>query len=113
MHIRKKFFSDLLIRHLWTTIFINECPDLCVSHMRRIRSATKDGERKYKKFLADLEVMQFKLRIQLLPKVCWLEENTKVFTEEEKEADLIENSKYNKRQSKTIHAAIDRIQSNI
>ena len=52
--IRNKFYSDPLIKHLWQHIFLAECPDTCISHLRRIRSQEEQGEDKFKRFLTDV-----------------------------------------------------------
>jgi len=52
--IRNKFYSDPLVKYLWQHIFLDECPEICVSHLRRIRSQEEQGEDKYKRFLSDI-----------------------------------------------------------
>ena len=100
--IRNKFYSDPLIKHLWQHIFLVECPDTCISHLRRIRSQEEQGEDKFKRFLTDVGQIELALNFKMLPDDARKEENTKVFSKEEELADLMENGKYNKKQMRAV-----------
>ena len=53
-NVRTKFFSDPLIKHLWSQIFITTNPEITVAHLRRLRSQEKDGEAKYDRLMRDM-----------------------------------------------------------
>ena len=52
--VRTRFFSDLLIKYLWSKIFIITNPEIVVSHLRRLRSQESCGEAKYDRLVRDL-----------------------------------------------------------
>ena len=95
--LRQKFFKEPLIKHLWSKIFIKECSETCVAHLRRIRSDSKNGETKYNRIWSDMKQVEHKFNFQMLPDLAKTYENTKIFSFEEKEADTYENAKYNKK----------------
>merc|ERR1719273_981290 len=47
--LREQFFNDPLLKYLWGKIFVVECPEICISHLRRIRSLPHYGEEKFNK----------------------------------------------------------------
>ena len=87
-NVRTKFFSDPLIKHLWSKIFIATNPEISVSHLRRLRSQEKDGEAKYDRLMRDMMQMEVHLHYKILPDEAKNSKNVGVFTEEEKLADL-------------------------
>ena len=87
-----------LVKHLWSKIFIEVCPEVSVLHLRRIRSHPENGEMKFHRFWIDIKKMEIKHDIKLLPEVSKNYENIKVFTEQEKQTDMFVNAKYNKKQ---------------
>ena len=50
-----------------------------------------------------------KLNFKALPDNARVEENIKIFTQEEKDADYVENSKYNRKQADSVRAAYYRL----
>ena len=44
--VRIKFFSEPLIKYLWSKIFIEDKPDIVVDHLRRLRGHKLIGEAK-------------------------------------------------------------------
>ena len=99
VQIRLKFFSDPLIKYLWSKIFIVESPETMVAHLRRIRSHEDLGEAKQERFLKDIKGHELKLNIKMLPDIANNPENLHVFTKEEKLADLQDISKFYKKDS--------------
>lgn len=95
--IRNKFYSDPLVKYLWQHIFLEECKDICINHVRRIRSQEEQGEDKYKRFLADIGQIEQTLNFKMLPEETKVEKNVTVFSKEEELNDLMENGKYNKK----------------
>ena len=43
---RKKYFSDPLVKYLWTHFFIREAPEICVTYLRLVKSQTENGTTK-------------------------------------------------------------------
>ena len=78
-------------------IFIIECPEVSVSHLRRVRSQTDQGEAKYERLMKDIKLIEIDFNFKILPEVARIEENTKPFTKEEQFKDLVANGKYNKK----------------
>ena len=81
LELRLKFFGEPLIKYLWSKIFIDDCPDVSTSHLRRIRSNTENGEMKFNRFWTDIKKMELKFNFKLLPEVARNYESTKVFSE--------------------------------
>ena len=77
-------------------MFITECPNLCIAHLRRLRSHDEGGEAKLDRLMRDLKQLELDLNIELLPDTARVSSNIAVFSKEEKIADMIEYSKYNK-----------------
>ena len=100
--IRNKFYSDPLIKYLWEHIFLTECKDICINHIRRIRSQEEQGEDKFKRFLADLAQIEQTLNFKMIPDEARLDQNTQVFSKEEELNDLMLNGKYNKKQMRLV-----------
>ena len=65
--IRSNFFSDPLIKYLWTRIFIRKNPEICTGHLRQLRSQPKVGKARYDRLVKDLMEMELLLNIELLP----------------------------------------------
>lgn len=107
-NLRCKFFSDPLIKFLWGKVFIKKHEDVLITHLRRIRSHETIGETKYERFIKDLSINESKHGIKLLPESILNAERVSVFTEEEAFTDLVQNGKYNKRQSKKIKRVIEK-----
>ena len=84
VQLRNKLFSDPLIKHLWSKIFIVDCPETCIAHLRRIRSSPEQGEDKYEKVLADMSANEEAFNFKMLPESVWDYEKTKVFSQQEK-----------------------------
>ena len=104
--IRNKLFSEPLIRYLWSVFFIVEDAKTCIQHLRRIRSLPDNGEEKYWRYLGDLHEIGLAFNFEILPSSAWNDKNAKVFSQEEQELDLIENSKYNKKLSPALRDKI-------
>ena len=100
--LRCDFFQDPLIKYLWGNNFIKKQPEILISHLRRIRSQSVNGEEKYERFIKDMKDNEIRYNCSLLPPESRNEENTKVFTEMEAFKDLVQNGKYNKKNSKAI-----------
>ena len=107
IEIRNKLFTDPFIKHLWVNIFLETCPEVVVAHLRRIRSCSDQGELKYEKFINDVKQLEVTCFIKILPDIASNEDNVKIFTQEENDADYIENIKYNKKQGKERLALIE------
>ena len=67
VRIRNSFFSDTLVKHLWSQIFIVETPETTIANLRRIRSIEKHGEEKYKKILTDMLQLEINCNFKMLP----------------------------------------------
>ena len=65
--LRNKLFSDPLIKHLWSKVFIVEKPETCIAHLRRIRSSPEHGEVKYGKVLSDMIKIEVAFNFKMLP----------------------------------------------
>ena len=61
-----------------------ECPDICVDHMRRIRSHPEQGEEKYRKFCTEIAKTELKYKFKMLPDRAKQSENITVFSQSEK-----------------------------
>ena len=83
--VRAKFFSDPLIKHLWSKNFINKNPEIVVGHLRRLRSHSVLGEAKYERLMKDMMHLELTLNFKLLPDMARSSENTMTFTTEEKQ----------------------------
>ena len=79
-----KFFQEPLIKYLWSNIFILVCPEVSVSHLRRIRSEQENGEMKFDRFWSDVRKLEIKLNVKLLPEISRHYNNTVVFSKQEK-----------------------------
>ena len=95
--LRQEFFSEPLIKHLWSKIFIVEGSDIVIDHMRRIRSAEEQGEEKYFKICRDMAGLEVQLRFKMLPDSARVPELVQAFSEDEKKVYLLKNAKFNKR----------------
>ena len=95
--LRNSFFSDTLVKYLWSQIFIIEAPETTIAHLRRIRSMEHHGEVKYEKMLGDMLQLEVNCNCQILPDAAKNYEANKVFTTDEKKLDLFENLKYHRR----------------
>ena len=67
--MRYKFFSDPLIKHLWSKIFIKDNPEIIVAHLRRVRS---QGDRnlglaRQERFLLDMGLLESELNFKTIP----------------------------------------------
>ena len=107
-NLRTKFFSDPLIKFIWRDVFIKKHEDILVTHLRRIRSHDVVGETKYERFVKDLQINENRHKITLLPISIKDAAKVSIFTEEEAFTDLVENGKFNKRNSKKIKGVIAR-----
>ena len=98
--LRNKFYADPLVKHLWSQIFVVECEETCVAHLRRIRSQAEQGEIKFERLLKDMGQFEVDFNFKILPDSARNEENTRVFTKEEEYEDMVKNIQYNKKQAK-------------
>ena len=64
--MRLKFFSDPLVKYLWSNFFIRDSPEIIVAHLRRIRSQDI-GEAKQERILMDMKLLEIKLNFKTLP----------------------------------------------
>ena len=64
---RYKFFSDPLIKYLWSQIFIKEDPEILITQLRRLRSQEDLGEAKQDRLTKDMMVLELKLNFKMLP----------------------------------------------
>ena len=83
LSLRQKFFSDPLVKYLWSKIFIVECPDICIDHLRRIRSHSEQGEEKFSKFCKEIARTEMKFNFKMLPDSAKKSENITVFSKSE------------------------------
>ena len=90
---RSNFFSDPLIKHLWTRVFIEENPEVLVRYLRRVRSQDNMGEAKYSRYIRDMKQLEEHLSCKLLPDIARDSANITAFTEREKCDDMLENAK--------------------
>ena len=111
--IRNTFFSDPLVKYLWSKIFIVDSPDICISHLRRIRSHALHGEAKYDRLIKDMAQNENIYNFKLLPDEAREQKNNKIFSQHEEYADLLQNGKYNKKQAKTVRQNIKSYQANM
>lgn len=65
------------------------------------------GEVKFDKFIKNMQLLEGAMNFKMVPDI--MREDIKVFTEDEEVADLVENSKYNKKHSKSFQAKIEQI----
>ena len=98
---RIKMFSDPLIANLWS-VFVEESPDIIVTHLRRIRSHEERGEVKFDRLMRDFMQLELTLNIRLLPDVARDSANTTVFSKEEKIADLTKATMFKKSKAKLL-----------
>ena len=68
-----------------------ESSEICVAHLRRIRSLPKLGELKYDGLLTDMKCLETQFNFKMLPERAKTREAIKVFTEQEAINDLVEN----------------------
>ena len=96
--LRDAFFSDPLIKYLWSEVFIKRAPEICITHLRRIRSVPHHGEARFNKLLQDMKRQEVTLEIKLLPMTSNVNPFAE-FTAAEKLADLEENGFRNRKES--------------
>lgn len=65
--IRNRFFSDPLVKYLWAKVFILEASEICISHLRRIRSHQEHGEAKYERIMKDLKHNETQFNLKMVP----------------------------------------------
>ena len=95
--LRSKFFSDPLIKFVWSNVFIKKHEDVLITHLRRIRSHPPNGETRYERFVKDVTINEHINRVCLLPEAVKDASKVSVFTEKEAFTDLVQNGKFNKR----------------
>ena len=108
--LRRSFFSDPLIKHMWSKIFIKESPEVCIAHLRRIRSKSgEEGELKFEKFREDLFLMEADFNFKMLPNIARNEINTQKFSQQEQLIDFEANIHRNKRHSRTLRDNLNNV----
>ena len=65
--LRNSFFSDTLVKYLWSQIFIVEAPETTIAHLRRIRSIEDHGEIKYERMFSDMLQLEVSCNCKILP----------------------------------------------
>lgn len=110
--LRYQFFADPLTKYLWS-IFINESPEICISHLRRIRSMKEQGEAKFERLLKDIQLLELNFNFKMIPDFARNKEDIRVFTQQEEYSDLIENGKYNKKQANSVRENIKHMQKRL
>ena len=113
--LRQDFFSDPLAKYLWSQIFIEEASEMFVMHLRWIRSQPVHGAKKFDRFLKDMKQLEITCNFKMLT------ENgkdansdiTKTFTQQEEYKYLVENGRYNKRQTDKIRGKIENLKNTI
>ena len=95
--VRFTFFSDPLIKHLWSKIFIEDNPEIVISHLRRLRSHENLGEAKQDRLVKDMLQLELELNFKILPDIAKNRKNLPAFSQKEKRDDIIANAKYNKK----------------
>ena len=78
--LRHKFFEEPLVKYLWSKIFITECSEVCVAHLRRIRSYPDNGEFKFRRIWGDMMKLEHKFNFKMIPDNARNYENTTVFS---------------------------------
>ena len=84
---RDLFFSEPLTQYLWGKIFIEECPEISITHLRRIRSLPSLGEPKFNKLLTTMNQLETEFNFKMIPKIA--QSDVKVFSKEEQVADMV------------------------
>ena len=63
---RRAFFSEPLVTYLWK-LFIVYKPEVIIHQLRRTRSYPYEGEMRYKTMMTDIECMEYRYNIKILP----------------------------------------------
>ena len=63
---RTAFFSEPLVTYLWK-LFIVYKPEVIIHQLRRTRSYPYEGEMRYETLMADIECMEYRYNIKILP----------------------------------------------
>ena len=79
--MRFSFFSDPLIKYLWSKIFIEDNPEVVISHLRRLRSADHIGEAKQDRLLKDMMQLELELGFKMLPDIAKNRKNLPPFSQ--------------------------------
>ena len=81
--VRLSFFSDPLIKYLWSKIFIEDNPEIVISHLRRLKSADQigDGEARQERLLKDMMQLELELNFKMLPDVAKNRKNLPPFSQ--------------------------------
>ena len=81
---RTQFFSDPLIKHLWSKIFVGKNPEILITYLRRLRSHDTMGEAKYRRYTRDMMQLEMEVNCKLLPDTARDPANIVAFSEKEK-----------------------------
>ena len=81
---RTQFFSDPLIKHLWSKIFVEKSPEILVAYLRRLRSQDNMGEAKFSRYTRDMMQLEMELNCALLPDIARNPANIATFSAKEK-----------------------------
>ena len=79
--IRRKFFTDPLIKYVWSKIYIVQNPEVMVTHLRQLRSEGAQGEAKYSKLTKHILHLEVELNFKILPDISRHIENLPALTE--------------------------------
>ena len=96
---RLRFFKDPLVKFLWNNVFMQHKPHLLTSHLRWIKSDPDNGDIALLKFVSCLKVLE-ECQIRFTIDGTKLESDSiESFSQAEKHDYLIQNGKFNKRQT--------------
>ena len=88
--LRNQFFSDPLTKHLWSNIFLLKNPEICIAHLRRIRSQP-NGELKYDRLFTDMLCNEINFNFTMLPEEARNRDSNKLLTDLDAYNDLIDH----------------------
>ena len=109
---RKQFFSNPLVRYLWSEVFIKRNPEIIKVQLRRMRTDREKGEVAVRKFIDSMQ------EIQDTHKVVFLRQEDKLssieaLTAEEEYEYLLQNGKYLKRERHRVGSQLTKFQTSL
>lgn len=98
---RFKFFSDPLIKVLWT-FMVNVKPEIVINHLRRARSFPYKGECRFMSLFKDMIYLEKEMHLTIIPSAARDPKSIKLFSMRETYEDLRLNAKYKNRNLEAI-----------
>ena len=75
------FFSDPLVKYIWSNVFINKTSNICLGYLRKLRSQPDQGKEYVDKLVQDMIEIEITCDLKMLPDTAKYTDNIQVFSQ--------------------------------